>query len=422
MSRFDMKLMKIQINDELRSLLPPLCSSELESLRLDIETNGILVPIVVDENGVILDGHHRYQCDNNAPYRVVSGLSDDEKKAYTIRANMARRNLSPDQKKEVQKQQKKIAKLLRESDPKRWTQTEVAKVLGVDRSTISLWFDPKDTTNVNPHNTCTPSPKPDARVKVNNEGKKEIVERVQEGESQEQVAADFGITQQAVSNILKKHTQSEAVEESKSQIVLDVSYRFDLGDFEDSLRDVPDGSVDLILTDPPYPFEFIECWTKLARFAKAKLKPHGFCIAYSGQLNLPEVCRRMSEHLDYVWTCALIHAGTHQYVTPRNLYCGWKPLLIYQNGFKKPAGDAYKDIIDGAGMEKSHHRWQQAEAELVPLIEYFSNPGDTILEPFAGGGTTIAAALRLKRNVIASEIDPESYLKAKKRVVESLSS
>ena len=83
-------------------------------------------------------------------------------------------------------------------------------------------------------------------------------------------------------------------------------------------------------------------------------------------------------------------------------------------------GNSYSDIIQGAGLEKDFHDWQQAEVELVPLIDYFSLPGDTVLEPFAGGGTTIAACLKRGRNVIAAEIDEKHFNKAHKRLAKDV--
>ena len=215
----------------------------------------------------------------------------------------------------------------------------------------------------------------------------------------------------------KKRKRGEKRKSRKWQIIA-ITDDFRLGDFETVLANIPDGSVDLILTDPPYPLEFIDCWSKLSKFAKRVLKPNGFCITYSGQLNLSEVLKRMSENLDYYWCFALIHTGTRQLIMPRNIFCGWKPLLVFQNGLKK-IDTPIDDFIIGTGREKKEHDWQQAEKELNQIIEKFTNPGDLIVEPFAGGGTTIIAAKKLKRNIIAAEIDEETYNIAKNRLNEN---
>ena len=191
--------LKQTIKTPFKDVLPPLKTSELEALTADIKANGVTHPIAIDEYGNILDGHHRYAIDRNAPTRVVSGLSPDEKVAYTIRANLARRNLSSDQTREIANQQKRIAQNLREADPKKWTQKAVGALLGVDQTTVSKWF----SSNMNGHNT-TKTPTPDARVKLNTPAKVEIAARVEAGESQQQIAADFGVCQKTVSNIAKK--------------------------------------------------------------------------------------------------------------------------------------------------------------------------------------------------------------------------
>ena len=43
----------------------------------------------------------------------------------------------------------------------------------------------------------------------------------------------------------------------------------------------------------------------------------------------------------------------------------------------------------------------------------FTEPGDIICEPFAGAGTTIVVAKELDRNIIAAEIDEDTYNLAK---------
>ena len=99
-------------------LLPGLSAYEFEALSADIKLNGVRVPIDVDEDGVILDGHHRFKVDKAAPRRVIKGLTDAEKRAHVYRANFARRNLSGDQRRDLQKAMKELAKALRDEDAK----------------------------------------------------------------------------------------------------------------------------------------------------------------------------------------------------------------------------------------------------------------------------------------------------------------
>ena len=216
---------------------------------------------------------------------------------------------------------------------------------------------------------------------------------------------------------IKKEEKKEAIEEerrilaeegSKKEIEID----FRLGDFEEVFADIEDGSIDCIITDPPYPKEFLECWTKLSRFAKRVLKPNGFCIAYSGQMHLPEVMKRMNEHLDYYWTFAVYHEGQTQIVNGVNLICRWKPVLIYQNQ-KKKLSNTFQDYFISKHREKQGHDWQQSKSGVGYLIEMFTKPNDLILEPFAGSGTTIKAAIEKGRRIKASEIEVDTYNIAK---------
>ena len=217
------------------------------------------------------------------------------------------------------------------------------------------------------------------------------------------------VTTSAVAKSVRKKKRDinikEKIEKGKN-LTIDVDFR--LGDFEEILADIPDGSVDCIITDPPYPFEYIECWSKLSRFSKRVLKPHGFCIAYSGQMYLPEVINRMSKHLDYYWTFCLQHLGDTQIVNGVNVICKWKPVLIFQNG-KKKIKNTLKDFVISEGKEKHDHNWQQSKSGISYIMEMFTDPGDIICEPFAGSGTTIIVAKELNRNVIAAEIDDDTY-------------
>jgi len=88
---------------------------------------------------------------------------------------------------------KAVAKELREADKKHWTQARLATVFGVDQRTVSYWFVKDSRTNTKVGNTSNATP--DARVKVSPVEKPTIAKRVKAGESQSQVAADYGVSQ-----------------------------------------------------------------------------------------------------------------------------------------------------------------------------------------------------------------------------------
>lgn len=65
---------------------------------------------------------------------------------------------------------------------------------------------------------------------------------------------------------------------------------------------------------------------------------------------------------------------------------------------------------------KKGHPTQKPVALLEWLIKTYTNPGDTVLDPVAGSGTTAIAALRTGRHCIAIEKDPAYFEVMRKRV------
>ena len=54
----------------------------------------------------------------------------------------------------------------------------------------------------------------------------------------------------------------------------------------------------------------------------------------------------------------------------------------------------------------------------MPLVESFSRPGDTVLDPFAGSGSTLLAAKMLGRHWLGVELDGKYHAAASKRLKE----
>lgn len=79
-------------------VLPPLTEAEYAALKADIAERGVEVPVVYDDAGNVLDGHHRVRaCEELGitgwPRLVRAGLSGTQKRAYARSLNAARRHL-----------------------------------------------------------------------------------------------------------------------------------------------------------------------------------------------------------------------------------------------------------------------------------------------------------------------------------------
>jgi hypothetical protein len=184
-----------------------------------------------------------------------------------------------------------------------------------------------------------------------------------------------------------------------------------LGDFRVVLADIPDGSVDVVLTDPPYPGEFLPLWDDLGAFAARVLRPGGLLVAMSGQTHLPAVFGLLSQHLPYHWTIAFFMGGAANVVHARNVQTMWKPVLVYGSTTRR-----LHDVARSDKADKEHHGWGQSEVGMADLLRLVADPGQIICDPFVGGGTTAVVALDLGCTFIGAEVDRDAYETALVRV------
>src|SRR5262249_62243889 len=66
----------------------------------------------------------------------------------------------------------------------------------------------------------------------------------------------------------------------------------------------------------------------------------------------------------------------------------------------------YVPRVCGTFKERTGHPCQMPEAVLERIIRVATNPGDLVLDPFAGSGTTLATAYRLGRDYVGIELSP----------------
>jgi len=398
----------VSINAEGFQLFPELGDAEYAALKRDIAEHGLLVPIELDETGAVLDGHTRLRAwhelrDEGVKVpdypRVIRRLPDrDSKVGHVLALNLARRHLSREQRAEL------VARLRDE----RWSHRRIAAVLGVDEITVRR--DLRGATDVAP---ATVEGR-DGRSYPARQAPSIVV-----GSRRDEVRALKALDvlgDDAPGRLLQlSRAEIKAREASLARyrarqvprVAEGERWRVEHCDFRE--LDVEPHSVDAIVCDPPYTDADIPIFSDLSTFAARVLKPGHLLAAYCGKLRQPEEMTRLAESLEYVWVGATVLRGRHSKVHTLKIN-GWhRPWLLYSAGPYEPRGWIKDTLVAGEGAgekDLGDHPWQQAEGPIRELISMLTQPGELVLDPFVGSGTTAAAAVAEGRRFIGCDVDP----------------
>jgi len=171
---------------------------------------------------------------------------------------------------------------------------------------------------------------------------------------------------------------------------------------------------DFIITDPPYPKEYISLYADLSRKALEWLKPGGLLIAMCGQSYLDQIYNLLNKDLDYYWTAAYLTPGQPTPLRQVNVNTTWKPLLIFRKG--KYEGKIFGDVFRSEANDKDHHKWGQSTSGMIDIVFKMCLPGQYILDPFCGAGTTGIAAIKHGCLFDGLDIDMENVNISKGRI------
>lgn len=188
-------------------------------------------------------------------------------------------------------------------------------------------------------------------------------------------------------------------------------------------------SAGFILTDPPYlvnfkardgrtvPNDDNDQWLKPA-FAEMYrvLADDAFCISFYGWSSADKFLQ--------AYRAAGFRVVGHFAFTKR--YASRTRFLHYQHecahllvkGSPWQRVETIGDVIEWTYTGNKLHPTQKPLSVLVPLIKAFSDPGELVLDPFAGSASTLAAAKMLGRRWLGIELDPRYHAIASKRLSE----
>ena len=222
------------------------------------------------------------------------------------------------------------------------------------------------------------------------------------------------------------------------------------GDCLERMKEIPSGSVDMILTDPPYgttackwdsiiPLE--PMWEQLKRI----IKPNGAIVLMASEpFTSILVCSNL-DNFKYRWVWEKSQAVGHLNAWKQpmravedvcvfyKMQCTYKPILtgkpienIRPKTKRTKTSECYgthkldahrcppdksmpKNIIKFNNEQGTIHPTQKPVALMEYLIKTYTNPSETVLDFTMGSGTTGVAALRNGRKFIGIELDPTYY-------------
>jgi len=194
------------------------------------------------------------------------------------------------------------------------------------------------------------------------------------------------------------------------------------------LPDIPDDSIDMVVTDPPYLVNYhprdgrtcagdnTDYWLRPAfRELYRVLKPDSFCATFYGW---PWIDRFMT-----VWKESGFRPVSH--LTWVKSHCSREGYTqsFHEVGFLLAKGRPPKPIEpiqDVLPWEYTGNRLHTNEKPVIAirrLIQTFSKPDDIVLDPFAGSGTTGVAAKQCDRHYILIEKDAMHCRTAEERLM-----
>lgn len=231
------------------------------------------------------------------------------------------------------------------------------------------------------------------------------------------------------------------------------------GDCLELMKTIPDGSIDMVLTDPPYgttackwdsviPFE--PMWAELKRV----IKPNGAIVLFGSEPFSSALRMSNIKQYKYDWIWDKVTAKGHLVAKIRPMQqtenisvfgsgkIKYLPIMVKRDSIRNDVSVEYSrtELVGGkttkemkkisrefkypknvltfsnASQKDKLHPTQKPVALLEYLIKTYTQEGETVLDFTMGSGSTGVAARNLNRNFIGIELDEKYFNIAKERI------
>jgi len=194
-----------------------------------------------------------------------------------------------------------------------------------------------------------------------------------------------------------------------------------LGDCLDLMKQIPDKSIDCVITDPPY---------GIGEDGGDKKRNRGYNrIVIHEKLNWDNAIPT-KEYFDEIFRISknqIIFGANYfvEYLKPSMGWIFWDKMIggdfsdgeLAYTSFKRALRKIQISYHHGlSGGHDRTHPTQKPVALFKWLVEKYTNENDLILDPFLGSGTTAIACYDLKRRSRGIEKEPKYYEIAKQRI------
>jgi ParB-like chromosome segregation protein Spo0J len=357
-------------------LLRPLSDQEYEALLSSITEHGIVNPVVVTEDGVVLDGYHRLRAavelglaPSSVPVVVVPFLDEQSRVAMAVALNANRRQLKDED-------LKRVVLVLRQR--MRLSFRRIAEITGVPKSTVALWcqeagLDDVVETVIGRDGKEYPADYDDRWA----ERRKAIWQMAQGGASAEEIAQKLGIATRTVladlargQVVMTTAQRAQAVGEALEQGVLPPSriardsdvvgafrrqaqrdagqqgerpgtWEIFVGDPVQHLAALPPETVDCAIVDAASEETSRIVGSLCAQLARV-VGEGGSVLILTTPARLPDVLNASLEHLRYRWLLVARMAGASAYGDIAGEYL---PILWLSRG-QAVVAEPLADVID----------------------------------------------------------------------------